>query len=522
MQQKEPAAHAPAVALPNKGSLAGARYLLANKDPKDLGLTLGDFPKDFYLQQLVDEESWQNYKRFVADRIAELSRAGDPKNELEYLQQQQKTQEEIDALIANGTLQKSLISLDVLKNKHPKFMEALKEREHNLAQWRADGRQTQFWNRAGEIEENMRKMCEENHSLAALVGSISSEDPHFVVYDNRVKAINQITHFTHFAEPSAEKTASTAEIIHQAKVYVASLEAMEKTSAASGAAEVAHAVSVLEVLPVINNFIRGIHYTAEAIQAMRDPNTPQRTAKIAAGLIGGAASISVGIVGSLLLAGVGGLVAGTPIILAAVTVGVYTVALSRDSYSLLIAHKHLKQAQGRLAEIEQHIETKQSEQNPENNPELALLSIEKANLSEAITHLEKARNQSFKKVLISAVSLLGVGLILGAVCSTGVGALVLGAVAGTALVGASVARLWMVYKERKSHKEALPHAAETSEAHEATQTHTEHPVDLTQGKQHLPTVSKEREKALAVHPETPEGEEGDEDDDRRRDDQSLH
>jgi len=96
---------------------------------------------------------------------------------------------------------------------------------------------------------------------------------------------------------------------------------------------------------------------------------------------------------------------------------------------------------------------------------------------------------------------------------------VLGAVAGTALVGASVARLWMVYKERKSHKEALPHAAETSEAHEATQTHTEHPVDLTQGKQHLPTISKERKKALAVHPENPEGEK---DDDSSRDNQSLH
>lgn len=85
----------------------------------------------------------------------------------------------------------------------------------------------------------------------------------------------------------------------------------------------------------------------------------------------------------------------------------------------------------------------------QNDPRLARISIQKSKLAKSITLLNIAKRSAEKKRFFSAISTIGVGLALTALCLTGIGALVVGGIAATVLIAASVARVYQTRKENK-------------------------------------------------------------------------
>ncbi len=147
-------------------------------------------------------------------------------------------------------------------------------------------------------------------------------------------------HMEH-AETVTDVATTLDEMVNQSIDYSEQLSTMEH---AEKIVELTPAIELMRSIPLINDYVRGLNYLREAYEAYRDPHIPQRKTKIAASLFGGLVSLGMGIVGSLLLAGAGlmattAAVVITPIVISALTVGIYSVALYRDGYILHQAKK---------------------------------------------------------------------------------------------------------------------------------------------------------------------------------------
>jgi len=121
---------------------------------------------------------------------------------------------------------------------------------------------------------------------------------------------------------------------------------------ASGAHEGVIA-SAIHSFPIVGDFMRGLAYTKEAYDAIKNPKTPQRKMKIATGAFGGTVSFGSGIVAALFAKSVGLLATAAaatavPIVLAAGVAGIYAVSVARDSYEIHQLRKKIKQEKKNL------------------------------------------------------------------------------------------------------------------------------------------------------------------------------
>ena len=517
------------------GTLSAARYLLARRTFEELHIAwdghLTPEETQDYLKHLANSETWRQYKaRLQTDYKATQTGIGsfqdrpfmeNPSkaqetalhNRMEAfktmagqqkkLESQLKLAQQVDVLIADGELQDWLIAQDELADRYPdhiRLTQAIATNNENIHQLRQH---------KGELEATLAKATEdEEESLIARLQEVrdqlatleatqrdSSEALSNLIQTNKdldtlIKTIERlglaitttriaaddsavirkkIEHLADTTEHTTESSKSVDEI-----VYI-SLEYADKLI------EIGHVtVESLEAVPLAGNFIRGLNNLREAWYAVRDPHTPQRKTKIAAGVFGGLVSIGCGIVGALLVAGTGlmassAAIAAAPIVIASLIIGVYSVSLYRDSYVLHQARQLLGESRKKSVLLEEDMvrerdaiistlkEGKDVDEALDNDPRLLRLDLEKTSLDNATRVLEQARNQARKKVAISTISLIGGGLLLGAVCATGIGALITGVCAALVLIGVSMARLYVAYKEKQAHKQGASLAHQSPE-----------------------------------------------------------
>lgn len=88
----------------------------------------------------------------------------------------------------------------------------------------------------------------------------------------------------------------------------------------------------------------------------------------------------------------------------------------------------------------------------QNDPRMARISMQKSNLINSLNRLQQIKNEARKKTGFSIASFIGVGLavVSVALALTGVGALIVGAVAATALVGVSAGRVYNAIVHKKT------------------------------------------------------------------------
>lgn len=253
------------------------------------------------------------------------------------------------------------------------------------------------------------------------------------------------------AEENIEIPASAAE------TFTTSMEATtpEETLESSSFLEMLH------ILPLIGDFIRGGNFLLQAIYAILNKDTPQRKTKIGAGIFGGIISIGTGIVGSLFLAGIGLLATGSalvfvPIVLASAVVGVYTVALYRDNYSLYqlehdFSHSNdefaKKALQKKITKTQWSIATNLVSTIALTLLLAALFATGVGAVVLAITAGMMVVASTAKRIydarqdFTKAILIIGFALLVGAVLSTGFGALALGALGMTAVASVIVKKI---------------------------------------------------------------------------------
>jgi hypothetical protein len=116
-------------------------------------------------------------------------------------------------------------------------------------------------------------------------------------------------------------------------------------------------------------------------------------------------------------------------------------------------------------------------QKPEPNKLLLMrLGLQKTNLDFALRSLVDARSVARKKFIISAISCVAVSLALTAVCLTGVGAIAVAAVGTSLLIGATLAKLYVIHNEKKT-KANVAQALLISKNHESFKSRNE--IDLS-------------------------------------------
>jgi hypothetical protein len=140
----------------------------------------------------------------------------------------------------------------------------------------------------------------------------------------------------------------------------------------------------------------------------------------------------------------------------------------------LLTHTNTPVSQQKIHDVQRSILTFREDRNNEirkyddisgplhatfaNDPRVARITIEKARLETSLNQLKNARKKAKLNVALSALCVAGFALALGAVCVTGIGALVLGIIASTVVIGATLTRVgYRQYEEKKYQQKAKNH-----------------------------------------------------------------
>lgn len=319
---------------------------------------------------------------------------------------------------------------------------------------------------------------------------------------------------------------------------------------------------------IVSMFFYGIECLKEAYQAYKNVATTQRKTKIMTGVFAGLASIGTAIVGALFLAGVGALgtaaaLFAAPIVLAAISVGIFTATLYRDSYVLHQIRMQVKKLENTLharnkeltetysaliksatplelfMELENlqtsiHLHEKLLQENPKekkklthilsnlytkreeiiqgndlfkhhfNNPRIQRLTIERRQLTQSLEELKQVRNDAKSTAVLSTFCLIGVGLCLGAVLATGIGALIIGGLAACIFSAMAIKGAYDFFKGiyKRQSKKIEPKTPE-SNSHEDSIS-TKKPSEIFETEAYLANqlldISGNREKNLSQPP----------------------
>ncbi|MDX1901829.1 MAG: hypothetical protein SFW66_07505 [Gammaproteobacteria bacterium] len=276
---------------------------------------------------------------------------------------------------------------------------------------------------------------------------------------------------------SVTETASEISNVSEeiAKMQSHSAEAVDSMAAAS--------TSVVTVIPVVGDFVKGLNHGNEAYRAWQDPHMPQRKAKIATGLFGAAVFCGLGITSSLYLAHVGllatiGAAVAMPIVLASAALGVYAVTVARDSYEVHQSRMAIKEKKDAIKNL-----TKEYEKNPRafgQNPQQCYAQIIKEQTT-SLAKLKQRRDNQAIRLASNTVILAGAVLICAAalVVMTGGAAIPALAVAGGLAIGISAsARLlhtgyqkWREHFKKPTEKPDVRQTENARESHPQTPEH---------------------------------------------------
>jgi len=195
-------------------------------------------------------------------------------------------------------------------------------------------------------------------------------------------------------------------------------------------------LEVLKELPVVSSFITGLVMLHQGWEAFKNPKTPQRWTKMGAGIAGGLMSLSLGIMGALILASA---LVAAPVVLPSITIAVYSTALYRDLYSAHQDRKNLIEIKNKIAALET------------DHP--GPLTLEALKAQEKV--LKQNYSRSKTNALISFLIVVGFSLALGAVFATGIGGAVIVGVASAVIMGAMTKRIWDRYKQKQALKKTI-------------------------------------------------------------------
>ncbi len=451
------------------GTIEAAYYLLEHYELTDLHINLEKENVAAYLMHMSDQKTWQQFK---ADIEMDFDNREEESSTSVALQK--NNAKKIDQLIQNGNLQTLLLSEKIVRQDYPNYFDLLKEyltAEKDLEETRKEAMEkasdkideiSDLEKLVANLADQLKQECEKDLKLKQLVNTIEwlrQKESLAYLHLESIKPAQ--------IEGGAETFASADDLVIQALDYTKQFDVVDHSRTLSGIPTADTWIDAVRTIPVVNDFIRGLVYLWEAIEALDNKETPQRTAKMAAGFAGGLISIGTCIVGILLLGSVGLLATAAaayvaPIAIAAATVGVYGITLVRDIYVLSEGYQQLQRSEAKLREINFAMENSKT-----SALDFAHLSLQKANLLYATTELRHACEVARKKVILSTICVAALSLTLAAVCLTGVGALVLGAIGGSVLLGTTIARIYLSRKEKQKRlaehaKQAKPAQGEES------------------------------------------------------------
>jgi len=299
---------------------------------------------------LTDQITWDNYKANLVS-----------------IDSQNKNIALVDELLLDPHYQESLLIVEAITQRYPTYMNLLKQLHQNYNDLKKANEQEQEQEQEKinrditEIIKALQAQVKNNSELREFLASLAylknkSSPQHHHADAEIIESITTVSEslveigstIDEFNESIHERINDLHEISHHAAGETESSAAPEHLTTTG---------EVVRSIPLVNEFIRGLNCLREAYEAYDDPHTPQRKTKIATSLVAGLASIGTGVVGALLLAGAGLLattaaVIAAPIVIAAITVGVYAAILYRDAYTLHQARKQAEKAEIELNRIE--------------------------------------------------------------------------------------------------------------------------------------------------------------------------
>ncbi len=480
------------------------RYLLNTKKISDLPIKMDESLIPECIEKLATSDTWQTYQsefisqlEFTRRELKDLSnKHGDETiddmesidklrkkvtalfDDLEKLKKREKAIAELNQFMQNEDLQLKMILEDELKEHFPEFLplEQKTSEEHQAIQSEINNlmNRTDATTPLTEDEtQQLKQLDEQNKKLNSRItvwkNNLSpSERIHFndlntLLVNIRKSEASRLGH--HISDPEIETLenitdtgTSIEEVAISTQAYMQNIDELEATYQVSDS--LGPVTSILYGVPLVNDFFRGLSYLKDAYHAYQHPETGQRNTKLFAGVFGGLVSLGCLIVSALLLGGVGAL--GTaaaafaaPITVAAAAAGVCAVTLYRNYYMLRQINHHLELIQAKLIEVDKQIgitEESLKGKSVGSDPRMIRLQLLKDKLHTEISILAPARDLARKHVRLSAASLVGFTLAVAALCSTGIGALVVASAASILLITVSVIRIHEILKQRKEKK----------------------------------------------------------------------
>ncbi len=264
----------------------------------------------------------------------------------------------VDLLINNNRMQTRLFARMELARYYPEYIKTDAAYRDAVKNNNQDKQQ--------EISDAIVEVIKHDHHLGDLLKTIAllEKELHAAKHDNHHEhesALEQALEVTETLTEFSESATELADITSEWADFVKESSHMgEEGGAKEAVKEGSKAAQGIRAIPLISEFIYGLNCLKEAYSAYKNPHEGQRKTKIMAGVVGGLASIGAGIVGSLLLAGVGALataaaVFAAPIVLAAIAVGIYAVALYRDAYVYQQSKLKFEKAQNELNVMENEL-----------------------------------------------------------------------------------------------------------------------------------------------------------------------